>query len=49
MKNCQKFFISTEFLVSLPNNAYLATAFIQKPPPIFCSIAFRKTSDIPIR
>ncbi len=31
------------------NTAYLVTAFIQKPPPIFASATLRQTSDMPKR
>ncbi len=31
------------------NTAYLVTAFIHKPPPIFASATLRQTSDMPKR
>jgi hypothetical protein len=31
------------------NTAYLVTAFIQKPSPIFASATLRQTSDMPKR
>jgi len=35
-----------KLLITSDNSVYLVTAFIQKPPPIFCSVTLRKTSDI---
>ena len=39
-------FAKQKLLITSDNSVYLVTAFIQKPPPIFCSASLRKTSDI---
>ena len=39
-------FAKQKLLITSDNSVYLVTAFIQKPPPIFCSATLRKTSDI---
>ena len=42
-------FAKQKLLITSANTAYLVTAFIQKPPPIFASATLRQTSDMPKR
>lgn len=42
-------FAKQKLLITSDNTAYLVTAFMQKPPPIFASAMPRQTSDTPKR